>query len=104
MRIVGKTTALFLKEEINSAAGPLKVYAGYSARAEAAIHTMSQFFLDEGETAETLLIDVANAFNQMNRVETKHYIQITCPIMSKYVINTIQSPARLFVCGRYYSR
>ena len=28
-----------------------------------------------------------------------HNIQITCPIMSKYVINTFQSPARLFVYG-----
>ena len=33
-RMIGKTTALFLKEEIKSAAGPLQVCAGHSAGAE----------------------------------------------------------------------
>ena len=50
---------------------------------------MSQVCHDEGETAETLLIDVTNTFNQMNRAAAMHNIQITCPI--KYVINTFQS-------------
>ena len=97
-RIIGKTTALFLKEEIKSAAGPLQVCAGHSAGAEAAIHTMSQVF-DEEETDGVLLIDATNAFNQMNRAVAMHNIQITFPIMCKYVINTYRSPSRLFVCG-----
>ena len=96
MRIVGKTTAPFLKEQINSTAGPLKACASYSPGAKAAIHSMSQVCHDEGETAETLLIDVTNTFNQMNRAAAMHNIQITFPIMSKYVINIFQSPARLF--------
>ena len=81
-----------------SAAGPLQVCAGHSAGAEAAIHTMSQVF-DGEETDGILLIAATNAFNQMNRAVAMHKIQITCPIMSKYVINTFRSPSRLFVCG-----
>ena len=79
-------------------AGPLQVCAGHSAGAEAAIHAMSQVF-DEEETDGILLIDATNAFNQMNRAVAMHNAQITCPIMSKYVINTYRSPSRLFVCG-----
>ena len=37
-RIVGKTIAGFLKEEIKEAAGPLQVFAGHSAGSEAATH------------------------------------------------------------------
>ena len=41
-RIVGKTNARFLKEEIKEAAGPVQVCAGYSAGSETAIHAMSR--------------------------------------------------------------
>lgn len=60
--LIGKTTALFLHEEIKSAASPLQVCAGHGAGAEVAIHTMSQVF-DEEETDGILLIDATNAFN-----------------------------------------
>ena len=62
-RIVGKTIAEFLKEEIKEAAGPLKDCAGHSAGSEAAIHAMNQVFVEEG-TYGILLIDASNAFNQ----------------------------------------
>ena len=97
-RMVDKTTALLLKEEIKSTAGPLQVCTGHSAGAKPAIHTMSQVF-DEEETDGTLLIDTTNTFNQMNKALAMHNIQITCPIMSKYIINTYQSLSRLFLCG-----
>ena len=47
-RIVGKTIAGFLKEEIKETAGPLQVCAGHSAGSEAAIHAISQVFEEEG--------------------------------------------------------
>ena len=97
-RIVGKTVAGFLKEEIKEAAGPLQVCAGHSAGSEAAIHAMSQVFAEEG-TDGILLIDASNAFNQMNRAVALHNIQITCKEMSLYIINTYRSPSRLFICG-----
>ena len=71
----------FLKEEIKEAAGPLQVCAGHSTGSEAAIHAMSQVFVEEG-TDGILLIDASNAFNQMNRSAALHNIQITCKEMS----------------------
>ena len=84
-RIVGKTIAGFLKEEIKEAVGPLQVCADHSAGSEAAIHAMSQVFVEEG-TDGILLIDASNAFNQMNRSVA-------------FIINTYRSPSRLFICG-----
>ena len=57
-RIVGKTIAGFLKEEIKDAAGPLQVCASHSAGSEAAIDAMSQVFEEEGIDG-TLLIDAS---------------------------------------------
>lgn len=98
-RIVGKTTAGFLKEGIKRAArGPLQVCAGHSAGSEAAINAMSQVFAEEG-TDGILLIDASNAFNQMNRSFALHNIQITCKEMSLHIISTYRCPSRLFICG-----
>ena len=58
---------------------------------------MSQVF-DEEETNGILLIDVSNAFNQMNRAVTIYNIQITCIEMTRYIINTYRSPSRLCIC------
>ena len=93
-----KPLLFFLKEEIREAAGPLQVCAGHSAVSEAAIHAMSQVFVEEG-TDGILLIDASNAFNRMNRSVALHNIQITCKEMSLYIINTYRSPSRLFICG-----
>ena len=54
----------------------LQVCAGHNAGAEAAIHAMSQVFVEQG-TDGILLIDVSRpAFNQMNRSAALHNIQI----------------------------
>ena len=104
-RIVGKTVSGFLKEKIKEAAGPLQVCAGHNAGAEAAIHAMSQVFVEEG-TDGILLIDASNTFNQMNRSAALHNIQIMCKEMALYVINTYRSPSRLLICrgGEILSR
>ena len=103
-RIVGKTITGFLKEKIRSAVGPLQVCAGHSAGSEAAIHSMSQGFAEEG-TDGILLIDASNAFNQMNRSVALHNIQIICKEMSLYIINTYRCPSRLIAAEvRYYHR
>ena len=56
------------------AAGPQQICIGYSAGAEVAIHAMAQILDDDG-TDEILLVDASN-------------IQITCPEISMYIINT----------------
>ena len=94
-----------MKEEIKEAAGPLQVCAGHSAGSEAAMHTMSQVFVEEG-TDGILLIDAIKAFNQMNRSVALHNIQITCKEMSLYISNTYRSPSWLYICrgGEIFSQ
>ena len=67
------------------AAGPQQICIGYSAGAEVAIHAMAQILDDDG-TDEIQLVDASN-------------IQITCPEISMYIINTHRTPSRLFTCG-----
>ena len=67
------------------AAGPLQICIGYSAGAEVVTHAMAQILDDDG-TDEILLVDASN-------------IQITCPEISMYIINTYRTPSRLFTCG-----
>ena len=67
------------------AAGLLQNCIGYRAGAEVAIHAMAQI-LDDDRTDEILLVDASN-------------IQITCPEISMYIINTYRCPSRLFTCG-----
>ena len=97
-RIVGKTISRHSIEGIKEAAGPLQTCAGHGAGAEAAIHAMRQIFENEGTDA-VLLIDASNAFNRLNRAVALHNIQITCPMIANYLINTYRHPSRLFIAG-----
>ena len=54
----------------------------------------------EDQTEGVLLIDVANAFNSMNRAVALHNIKITCPRASTVLINTNRSFSRLFIAGK----
>ena len=104
-RIVGKIISRSATQEIKKAAGPLQTCAGHGAGAEAAIHAMRQIFQEE-DTDAILLIDASNAFNCLNRAVALHNIQVTCPIIANYLINTYRHPAKLFVAGgkTIYSR
>ena len=95
-RIMGKVVTWACKEEIKEAAGPLQTCAGFKAGAEAAIHAMQSFFDDEGTDA-VLLIDARNAFNTMNRKTALVNIQIGCPYIANYIINTYRKAACLIL-------
>ena len=97
-RIIGKAITWTVNDEIKEAAGPLQTCAGHGAGAEAAIHAMKEIYENEATDA-VLLIDATNAFNCMNRSVALHNIQIICPAIATYVINTYRSPSRLFVAG-----
>ena len=97
-RIIGKTISQHSSNEIKEAAGPLQTCAGHGAGAEAAIHAMRKIFESEGTDA-VLLIDASNAFNRLNRAVALHNIQITCPMISRYLTNTYRHPSRLFIAG-----
>ena len=97
-RIMGKTVSWVLKEEIKKAAGPLQTCASHGAGAEAAIHGMREIFNKE-DTEAVLLIDAKNAFNCLNRSAALHNVQLLCPPLANYLINSYQKPSRLFITG-----
>ena len=85
-------------QDVMKAAGSLQVCAGQEAGAEAAMYAVHDIFNNQ-ETEAVLLIDAENAFNLINRKVMLHNISITCPIISKYIINCYSTTARLFVIG-----
>ena len=97
-RIIGKVISRHSNSEIKEAAGPRQTCANHGEGAEAAIHAMRQMS-ESDDTDAVLLIDATNAFNCMNRSVAPHNIRITCPIISKYLINTYRHPSKLFVAG-----
>ena len=97
-RIIGKSISRSVSQCIMEAAGPLQTCAGHGAGAEAAIHAMRQIFQSD-ETDAVLLIDASNAFNRLNRQVALHNIQVTCPVIATYVINTYRQHSILYVAG-----
>ena len=69
--------------------------SGQQAGSEAAIHAMREVFENEA----VLLIDAANAFNNINRNVLLQNIRIICPTIAQYVTNCYRIPARLFIIG-----
>ena len=97
-RIVGKMISQASANQIKDAAGPLQTCAGHGAGAEAAIHSMRKMFAEE-ESDAVLLIDASNAFNCLNRQAALHNIQIICPSIANYLLNTYRAPAKLYISG-----
>ena len=73
-RIVGKSVAWALRDEVQTAAGPLQMSSGLQGGAEAAIHTIREIFHSDNSDA-VILVDATNAFNNLNRMVALHNIQ-----------------------------
>ena len=97
-RIVGKTIAWSLRDEVQEAVGPLQVSSGIKGGAEAAIHAMRSIF-NADTTDAVILVDASNAFNRLNRQVALHNIQYICHPISQALINTYRVPSRLFIIG-----
>ncbi len=97
-RIMGKAVMSIVGKYVRLAAGPLQMCAGQPAGSEAAIHAMSEIFNDSGSDA-VLLVDAKNAFNCLNRRTALHNIQVLCPVIAPYLINTYRCNSMLFVGG-----
>ena len=97
-RITGKIIVSVVKKEVISSTGSLQVCAGQEAGSEAAIHAMEKIF-KEDSTEAVLPVDVANAFNSINRKVFLHNISILSPAIATFVTNCYTTPARLFVIG-----
>ena len=97
-RIVGKCVMNICKPDVIESSGSLQLCAGQKSGSEAAVHAMRNIFQADAMDA-ILLIDASNAFNALNRAAALHNIQITCPIIATFAINTYRQPARLFITG-----
>ena len=95
-RIIGRTVVSHLSKDIVHAAGPLQLASGLQGGIEAAVHSMSQFFSDDG-TEGVLLADATNAFNVLNRATALVNIRHLCPPLSILTINIYRMPAKLFL-------
>lgn len=97
-RILGKSIASILKDELRSSIGPLQVCAGQEGGCEAAVHAIRRIF-EQDDTEAVMLVDAENAFNKVNREVFLHNIKVICPSISTYVHNCYQTKSRLFVIG-----
>ena len=95
-RIIGQCVLRISRKDVQKAVGNLQVCAGQPAGAEAAIHAMREIYEDSNCEA-ILLVDARNAFNTLKRKEMLHNIGIICPVISTYVENTYEDPARLIL-------
>ena len=64
-RIIGRVIARVLSADIQAAAGPLQLCAGYKSGSESAVHAMRQVF-ESSETEAVIIVDATNAFNLLN--------------------------------------
>ena len=62
--------------------------SGQDSGSEAAIHAVRELFDKEAAEA-VLLVDAANAFNNINRNALLNNIRIICPNISQYVIKKV---------------
>ena len=97
-RIIGKAVLTIIADDMQEAAGFQQVCVGQQAGCEAVVHTMREIF-DNPTTQGILLVDAANAFNNLNRQVALHNIQLRCPYLATVLINTYCMTADLFING-----
>ena len=95
-RIIGKSVAKALRNEIQVAGGCLQTCTGIEAGIEAAIHAMAKTFKKE-ECEAAILVDADNAFNRLNRKAALHNIQRTCPGLFTFLKNSYRESAMLYL-------
>ena len=96
-RIMGKVVMGVFAEDVTKSSSKSQM-CGHKSGSEAAIHAMRRMF-QNNNTDAVILVDAANAFNNLNRKVLLHNIRYVCPEISMYVINCYSTPARLFVIG-----
>ena len=97
-RIAGKMVMYIVKKDVLKSSSKIQMCSGQNSGSEAAIHAVRELFDNEAAEA-VLLVDAANAFNNINRNALLNNIRIICPNISQYVINCYHCPARLFIIG-----
>lgn len=96
-RIMGKVVMAAFSEDVVRGSSDAQM-CGRSSGSEAAIHAMRRMYSNDS-TEAVILVDAANAFNNINREALIHNIKYACPEIATYVSNCYANPARLFVIG-----
>ena len=65
---------------------------------EAAVHAAREVF-NESSSEALILVDAENAFNALNREAALNNINVICPELATYLLNTYREPAQLFISG-----
>ena len=86
------------RRNIVESAGYLQFCADQRAGYEAAVPALSSVFSEDDSDAISL-VNMEKAFNRINLNVMPHDIGITCPIITRYVINSYSQAARLFISG-----
>ena len=97
-RIIAKAVLRVVRDDVQSAAGPLQTCAGFEAGNEAAVHAMKEIFSYD-DTEAALMVDASNAFNVINRQAALHNIHVLCPAIFTILNNTYQRPITLYIPG-----
>ena len=97
-RIIGKAVMRVVSMDVLQAVGPIQLCAGHLAGCEAAVHAMKSIF-EEDETEAILLVDAANAFNNLNRSVALRNIHSMCPPLAKILTNCYRNSSMMFVQG-----
>ena len=95
-RIIGKCIIQVLRQDIQVAGGMLQTCTGVEAGIEAAIHAMQNTF-GKYWCEAVLLVDADNAFNRLNRKVALHNIHRTCSPLFKYLNNSYNTRAKLYL-------
>ena len=95
-RIIGKSVTKALRDDIQMAGGCLQTCTGVEAGIEAAIHAMAKTYKDN-DCEAVILVDADNAFNRLNREVALHNIERSCPGLYRFLKNSYQNPAKLYL-------
>ncbi len=95
-RIVGKCVSQVLQKDIQGASGTLQTCAGIESGIEAAVHAMKSTFKEDW-CEIVMLVDADNAFNKLNRKVALANIEKLCPPIYRYLENSYNTPARLYL-------
>lgn len=97
-RIIGKAILQVVGDDVREATGARQLCAGQPAGVEAAVHAIRELFAQK-ESQGVLLVDAANAFNNINRQVALHNIRQLCPSIATVLTNTYRKNTELFIDG-----
>ena len=97
-RIIAKAILQVVGNDVREVTGARQLCAGQPAGVEAAVHAIRELFTSD-DSQGVLLVDAANAFNNINRQVALRNIQLLCPSIATVLINTYRQPTDLFIDG-----